>query len=406
MEVVQVAGFYPPHLGGQELVVQQLARMQARTHRVTVYTSDAGARGPDVRGPDVRGPDVRGPDVRGPAARGPAARGPGAGGPGESDRGQPPADGVRVVRDRAWLVAHTPVVAGLLPRLLRHRPRPDVIHVHTGQALVPDLARLAARVRGVPYVAHVHLMVGPSGRLGRALLPVYQRLFLRGVLRDAAAVVCLTDTMRAQLVGAFGLAGHRVTVVPNGVDTGAFPVGEFARRATRELLLVGRLTVQKNARVAVQAMRLLPRDVTLRIVGDGELRGDLERLTAELDLPNVRIEGRLARPALGAAYRQATAVLMPSVNEGLPLVLLEAMSAGAPVVCSALPELVEVGGEAVVPVDPVTPEALAATVRGLLADAPRRAALSAAGRRRAEAYGWPAVAAAVDAVYADLRTLA
>jgi glycogen(starch) synthase len=364
MEVVHVVGFYPPHLGGQELVVQQLARMQAGTHRVTVYTSDVGI----------------------------------------SDRHAPQPDGVRVVRDRTLLVAHTPVVPRLLFRLLQHRPRPDLIHVHTGQALVPEVVRLAARLRGVPYVAHVHLVVGPSGRLGRLLLPGYRRVLLRGVLHRAASVVCLTGTMRGQLVRTFGLPEHRVTVVPNGVDTGAFAAGEFAGRATRELLFVGRLTVQKNARVAVQAMRLLPRDVTLRIVGEGELRPELDRLVGELGLSNVRMEGRLPRAQLGAAYRRATAVLMPSLNEGLPLVLLEAMSAGAPIVCSALPELVEVGGNAVVPVDPVTPHALASAVRALLGDAPRRAALSAAARRRAEGYGWPAVAAAVDAVYAGLRT--
>jgi glycosyltransferase involved in cell wall biosynthesis len=363
MEIVHVAGFYPPHLGGQELVVQQLARMQAPTHRVTVYTSDAGAR------------DLR-PRL---------------------------ADGVRVVRGRTWQVAHTPIVPGMLPGLLRHRPRPDVIHVHTGQSLVPEVAWLAARLRGVPYVAHVHLIVGPSGRLGRALLPVYQRILLRAALGHADAVVCLTGAMREQVIRTFGLPPHRVTVVPNGVDTAAFPAGEFAARAPRELLFVGRLTVQKNARVAVAAMRLLPRDVTLRIVGDGELRPQLERLAAGLGLPNVRFEGQLPPDEVLAAYRRAAAVLMPSVNEGLPLVLLEAMSAGAPVVCSALPELVEVGGPAVVTVHPVTPNVLAATVQALLDDAPRRAALSAAGRRRAEAYGWPAVATAVDGVYSAVR---
>ena len=366
MEIVQVVGFYPPHLGGQEAVVERLARLQADSHRVTVYTSDVGA---------------------GPAAD---AAPPTRGGP------------IRVVRDRTWVLARTPVVPLLPLRLLRHQPTPDLLHVHVGQALVPELVALAARLRGVPYVAHVHLVVGPSGRLGRLLLPAYQRLSLSRVLRGAARVVCLTDAMRAEVVRTFRVPAERIAVVPNGVDAAEFPAGEPTDRAPDELLLVGRLEVQKNVRVAVEAMRLLPRDVVRRVVGDGELREELTRLAAELDLPNVRFPGRLPREEVAAAYRRATVVLLPSEREGLPLVLLEALSAGAPVVCSARPELVEVGGPAVVPVDPLTAESLAAAVRALLDDPARRAALSAAARRRAADYGWPAVAAAVDAVYAEV----
>lgn len=356
-----MVGFYPPHLGGQELVVERLAGLQAARHRVTVYTSTVDGAGP---------------------ARAAAAR---------------------VVRCRAWVLAHTPVMPLLLPRLLRHRPRPDVLHVHTGQALVGDLVRLAGRLRRVPYVAHVHLLVGPSGRLGRLLLPAYQRLFLAGVLRDAGQVICLTAAMRAEVIRRYRLPADRVSVVPTGVDPVAFPAGDAADRQPRELLVVGRLAAQKNVRIAIEAMRLLPADVVLRVIGDGELQPELTRLAARLGLPNVRFAGRLPASELSAAYRRATAVLMPSLAEGLPLVLLEAMSAGAPVICSALPELLEVGGEAVVPVQPVTPQALAAAVRAVLDDPARRAALSAAARRRAAGYRWPAVASAVDEVYARAR---
>ena len=62
-------------------------------------------------------------------------------------------------------------------------------------------------------------------------------------------------------------------MVPNGVDAADFPAGDAAGLGTgRAAAVVGRLEVQKNIRVAVQAMRLLPRHVVLRVVGDGELR--------------------------------------------------------------------------------------------------------------------------------------
>lgn len=364
MEIVQVAGFYPPHLGGEELVAQRLATMQAETHDVTVYTSDVG---------------------RGDAPR------------------REHAGRLRVIRDRALRMGNTPVIVGLVPRLLRHRPTPDVIHVHGGLAAVPEMVRLGAGLRGVPYIVHVHLMVRPSSRAGRVLLPLYQRLLYAPFLRRAALVICLTGAMREEVVAAFGVAPERIAVVPNGVDAEVFEASPFAARAPRELLFVGRLTGQKNVLLAVDAMAHLPPDVTLRIVGDGELRPQVEHRVAELGLTNVRLEGRLPPAELAHRYQRATAVVMPSTHEGLPLVLLEAMVTGAPVICSGLPELIETGGDAVVAVDPLTPVTLADAVRDLLADRSRRERLSFAARGRAASYTWPAVASAVEKLYERVR---
>lgn len=365
MEIIQVVGCYPPHPGGEELVAERLARLQARTHDVTVYTSDR-ARGAAPR----RQRDGR----------------------------------LTVYRDACVAVGNTPVVPGLLWRLLRHRPRPDVLHVHAGVALTPEVVRLASRLRGVPYVAHLHLMVRPSSRAGSVLLPLYQRTLYTGFLRGAARVVCLTEAMRDEVVATFGVPPGRVTVVPNGVDVELFKPGVRAARTHHELLFVGRLTAQKNVMLTVEAMRLLPADVTLRIVGTGELHDALAKRIAELGLANVHLLGQLTPAELAVCYQRADAVLLPSTHEGFPLVLLEAMASGAPVVCSALPELLEAGGDAVVAIDDPTARSLATAVHGLLADAPERTRLSVAARQRAARFGWPAVAEAVDDVYRLVRT--
>jgi alpha-1,3-rhamnosyl/mannosyltransferase len=140
------------------------------------------------------------------------------------------------------------------------------------------------------------------------------------------------------------------------------------------------------------------------MVGEGELAPRIRARIRELGLSNVRLEGRMDPAELAAAYRRATALLMPSSHEGMPLVLLEALAAGVPVVCSRIPELVEVGGDAVLTVDPVTPQTLAAAIRDLLADNPGRALLSARARDRSAGYEWSAVVCSVDAVYAEVRS--
>ena len=360
MEILQIAGAYPPHLGGEELVAERLATLQARSHDVTVYTSDVGAR--------------------------------------QAPRNER-AGRLRVVRDRALRVGNTPIVWRLCGRVLRHRPRPDVVHVHGGLAAVPEMVRLGAGLRGVPYVVHVHLMVRPSSAAGQVLLPLYQRTLYGPFLRRAALVIVLTAAMRDAVLATFGVSPERVAVVPNGVDTDLFAPAPFAGRAPDELLFVGRLTEQKNPLAAVDAMARLGPGVRLRIVGDGEMRPAIERRIRELGLTGVVLEGRQDGPRLAEYYRRATAVVMPSTHEGLPLVMLEAMATGTPVVCYALPELCETGGDAIVAVEPRTPEALADALAGLLADRDRRERLSAASIARAAAFTWPQVAARVEELY-------
>lgn len=369
MEIVQVVGLYPPHVGGQEVVVEQLAARQAESHRVTVYTSDLGA----------------------------------AGVPAEEKR-ETAAGSLRVVRQRTALIANVPVMPGLLGRLLRHQPRPDVLHVHTGQALLLEIAALAARLRGTRYVAHQHLVLRPSTGTGRLLLPAYQRLLYRGSLRRAHRVICLTEAMREQTVGAYGIDPARIAVIPNGVDPARSSAAPAVRRDD-EVLFIGRLTSQKNAGAllgAVAVLRDRGRPVRLRIIGDGEDRARLEAQARRLDLEGVVFEGRMDAAAVGDAYRRATVLVMPSTHEGMPLVLLEAMANGIPVVASALPEIVEVGGDAVVAVPDPRPVALADALTTVLDSPGLRARLSAAALARAGRFGWPAIARVVDSLYREV----
>ena len=86
----------------------------------------------------------------------------------------------------AWDIAHTAIIPGLLRQLLR-KPRGSVVHLHIAQAFVPEMVYAAHLLRGLPYVAQLHLDVGPSGKAG-FLLRVYKPLILKRVLRGAARV--------------------------------------------------------------------------------------------------------------------------------------------------------------------------------------------------------------------------
>jgi glycosyltransferase involved in cell wall biosynthesis len=342
--VVQVSAYYPPHLGGQESVVEQLSqRLAGAGIDVQVITSRLPVTGKT-------------------------------------------SDAVRVRRLWACELAHTALIPGL-PIALRLRARDAVVHVHTGQAFVPETVSLVCGLLRRPYIAHVHLQVRPSGRLGR-LLPAYQRLIFGAVLRHAAVVVCLGETMRRYVIDEHHVAAERAVVIPNGVDEDWF-VDELRTPQAGSLLFVGRLAAQKNLAVVIRAMARLPED-RLIVIGEGEERTALEALVSSLGLTNVEFLGRRSSDEVRAAMLRASVLVLPSTHEGLPLVLLEAAASGLPVVASNIPELRETGlASRLVPAD--DPRGWACTLRDLLSDDAALHQLSANGVRCAAEHRWDRV---------------
>ncbi|WP_133910585.1 glycosyltransferase family 4 protein [Streptomyces sp. NBC_00582] len=355
--IVQITPYYPPHLGGLERVVSHLAREQATRHDVRVLTTALGSGG---------APRVA------------------------------VEDGVAVHRHRAVEVAHTAVAPGLAAQLARV-PRDAVLHLHCAHALIPEVVAVAARLRGLRYLLHFHLDVDASGPLG-ALLPYYKRHVFGRVLRAAAGVVALTPEQADFLADTYRVPAERLHVVPNGVAASYYMPPREPAAGPLRLLYVGRLGVQKNVARLLDAMALVRQDVRLRIVGDGELRDRLMAQAAGLGLDNVEFSGGLLGEDLVKAYADADAFVLPSDKEGMPLVVLEAMAAGLPVVATDVPgtrELVRGTGLLAAP----EPGALADALDTLAADPAYRAALARASAEHAKDYSWATVARLMDDVY-------
>jgi glycosyltransferase involved in cell wall biosynthesis len=185
----------------------------------------------------------------------------------------------------------------------------------------------------------------------------------------------------------------KLRVIHCGVDLSEFGAAERdGSRAAPEILTVGRVVPVKGQALLIEALAdLAARGVqaTLTIVGDGPQLEDLRALADRLGVADeVSFEGAVAQDAVRAYYERADVFALPSFAEGLPVVLIEAMATGLPVVASritGIPELVEdgVSGRLVVPGrrDQLT-DSLAAIV-GETHD--RRRAMGRAGRDRVAA---------------------
>jgi glycosyltransferase involved in cell wall biosynthesis len=311
--------------------------------------------------------------------------------------GRSGADFVR--RLRSWEVAHTSIIPSL-PRELLRLPPHSVIHLHLAQAFIPEAVYAAHLIHGLPYVAHLHLDVGPSGRAG-FLLRAYKPLILGPVLRAAAAVVVFTDEQRSAVASKYGVDPTRIAVIPNGVDDKLYYVGQRFLHPKPRLLFVGRLSVQKNLPLFLHALDGVSQHFETTLVGEGELEAELKKVAHNLRLQNVRFPGRVDGAELRELYRNADVFVLPSEREGMPLVLLEALAMGLPIVATDVSgnrDLV-VHGQNGVLVPLGDPSTLRRALLGVTSDPRRYLRMSEASQRLGRRYSWKAVAAEFELVY-------
>jgi glycosyltransferase involved in cell wall biosynthesis len=116
----------------------------------------------------------------------------------------------------------------------------------------------------------------------------------------------------------------------------------------------------------------------------------------------VTTTGHLRVEELGALYRNALAVVQPSLEEGFGLPVVEAMASGTPVICSKIPALVEVAGSAAISVDPRDAGSIAAAMQRVSADAALRRSLTEEGLARAHVFTWERCAERTLEVYREI----
>lgn len=276
--------------------------------------------------------------------------------------------------------------------------RPDVVHAHwiVPQGLV--LAALASSGVRPRAVCTVH------GSDVSALRGSLWRNLRRWVVSRCDRVIAVSESLRAGLHGE-GCPVAKLDVIPMGVDlNGLFEPGAQPRQ-DMSLLFVGRLVPGKGVDFLIRALALLAEhhpQVTLTLVGTGPEADRLAVLARDLGvLAHVRFSGTLPHPQLADCYRKASLLVLPSLEEGFGLVLVEAMGCGCPVVASDLPslrDLVEEGksGRLFRRADIAD---MARVIGELLADPQTACKLAEEARRRVKLrYDWDVVARRYSAI--------
>ena len=217
----------------------------------------------------------------------------------------------------------------------------DVIHYH---AIGPALTSPLARVRGRSVVATIHAQDWRRQKWGGFA----SRVLKAGewcALNCANETICVSERLSEE----YRTVGQDVTYVPNGIalsdgeDTSI--LDELGIPDTGYLLFAGRIVPEKGAHYLIDAWRAAGRPLPLVIAGDTSFSNEYVGSLRSAEDEGVRFPGYVYGAKLAALFRHAALFVLPSDLEGLPIVLLEALGYGVPVLASDIVPNVEVLGD-------------------------------------------------------------
>ena len=257
-----------------------------------------------------------------------------------------------------------PIFLVKMINLMRSDP-PQIVHTHLFKS---DFhGRLAARLAGVPIVVST-LHNNDSWAKNWLLGHIYG-----GTAKFADRLIAVSPEVRAYHVERTGVSADKITVIENGVDISIFSDNQVAAQSIRSEFgitksvplfgIIGRLKPQKDIptflRAAAEILSKRP-DARFLVVGDGPLRKELELQAKELGLiPSLIFTGM--RKDIAAIMTALDVLVLSSLWEGLPVILLEAMAASRPVVSTAVDGVkgVAVPDKTALLVEPGSPSTLA-----------------------------------------------
>ena len=220
----------------------------------------------------------------------------------------------------------------------------DLVDAHSQLFWMTALAVKAATDAGKPVITTVHGILALRDWLSNLSQKLYLSSVGAWVLRNSSRVICLTNS-DAQEVARLGAKTKNIRVIPVAVDPEEFR-SQGMKRET--IVWAGRLVPEKGLETLLEAISILHRKkpISLTIVGDGPLRNKLTGLAHTLGISHlVSFRFKLTRSEVARLLQESQIFVLPSIKEGLPMVLLEAMASGNAVIASRIPSITEVLGD-------------------------------------------------------------
>lgn len=281
------------------------------------------------------------------------------------------------------------IMPSLLPELVKRHGDCDIIHAHSHLLFASNLCAVFRHISSAPLIITNH------GLVSQTAPPWVQKLYMptaaKLTYRAADGVICYTDYEKSKLID-LGICANKIAVIHNGIDTGVFRGAPFSDRG-KTLLWIGRYAPGKGVDYLLDAFQRFLKDhpgYTLLMIGNGPEKEAAQSKIRDLGLAEfIVMKDFIPNHELPEVYRSACAFILPSLNEGVPRAILEAMACGTPVICTELPQLVDIveGAGLLVPVR--DSQAIADALDRLVSDMDYASCLGQIGLKRVqERYDW------------------
>ncbi|WP_156811060.1 glycosyltransferase family 4 protein [Methanomethylovorans hollandica] len=283
-----------------------------------------------------------------------------------------------------------PINLRMFKSLYKNRYNYDIIHAHGHLYFSTILCSVIRTIGSSPLVITNHGL--RSQTAPKWFQSLYNSTVAKLIFRSADRIICYTQEEK-DIIIKMGVFSTKISLVHNGIDTDLFIPPENAPLNQQKLLWIGRYVKGKGVDYLVDALNILKSDypkIILTMVGTGPDKDKIIRKIHNYGLENsIILKDFIPNSEIVQLYHQSSIFVLPSLEEGVPRTILEAMSCGVPIVCSRLPQLVDIveGSGFLVPTK--DPQSLADSISTILSDPQLAANMGNHGRQQVlNGYSW------------------
>jgi len=223
--------------------------------------------------------------------------------------------------------------------------KPDIIHANNRFFFTTICGAMLKKIIGKPLVTTLHL--GPvflGGGFFDFIINTYEKTVSKWIIQSSDEIIAVSNAVMKHTLS-LGASSSKVKVIPNGVDLEEFkPRRELEKTGVKRIIFVGRLFPNKGIQYLVKAAQIVLAKhpcVEFIIVGRGPMEAELRKMVRRLNIEHAfKFLGIV--PSVPEVMNQCDIFVRPSLTEGMPLTILEAMACGLPVIASKIPGSSEV----------------------------------------------------------------
>lgn len=264
----------------------------------------------------------------------------------------------------------------------------DIIHAHSHLFFPTLICALIRKIGSPPFVITTHGLIGQTAPMW--LNKIYMPTIASLIFRSADKIISYTTVEKMQLVD-LGIPAEKIDVIHNGIDAQIFCPS--SKIATNQILWIGRFAPGKGVEYLISAFTIIAKqypELSLVMIGEGSGKKRIEQLIQNLGLINqIIIKEFIPNSDLPQFYQDSMIYVLPSLEEGVPRTILEAMACEIPIVCTDLPQLVDIVKGSGILVQARDSPALANAITEILSNPELAKKFGECGRNRVCAeYSW------------------